>query len=126
MTVQNNVTLIGNLVADLDGVYVNTKKDETMFIGTVTLAVNARDRADFIRIKLIGNRWEKVANFLTKGKPIAIQGHIQTGSFEDENNERHFTTDVIVDSLQLLGSAKKETAQATTEENKKKWRRNNK
>ena len=108
MTVVNNVTLIGNLVADLDAVIVQTKKGEEMFIGTATIAVNDRDRADFIRIKLLGNRWEKVADFLTKGKSVAINGHIQTGNYEDDKGERHFTTDVIVDSLQLLGGAKKE------------------
>lgn len=121
MTVQNNVTLIGNLTTDLDAVIVQTKKGDEMFIGTVTIAVNDRDRADFIRIKLLGNRWEKVADYLTKGKPVAINGHIQTGSFEDEKGERHFTTDVIVDSLQLLGGSHKEETKAEPNKNVKKW-----
>lgn len=121
MTVQNNVTLIGNLTTDLDAVIVQTKKGDEMFIGTVTIAVNDRDRADFIRIKLLGNRWEKVADYLTKGKPVAINGHIQTGSFEDDKGERHFTTDVIVDSLQLLGGSHKEETQAEPKTKAKKW-----
>ena len=121
MTVQNNVTLIGNLTADLDAVIVQTKKGEEMFIGTATLAVNDRDRADFIRIKLLGNRWEKVADYLTKGKPVAINGHIQTGSFEDDKGERHFTTDVIVDSLQLLGGSHKEETKPEPTQKAKKW-----
>lgn len=121
MTVQNNVTLIGNLTTDLDAVIVQTKKGDEMFIGTVTIAVNDRDRADFIRIKLLGNRWEKVANYLTKGKSVAINGYIQTGSFEDEKGERHFTTDVIVDSLQLLGGRHKEETKAEPNKNVKKW-----
>lgn len=121
MTVQNNVTLIGNLTTDLDAVIVQTKKGDEMFIGTVTIAVNDRDRADFIRIKLIGNRWEKVADYLTKGKPVAINGHIQTGSFEDDKGERHFTTDIIVDSLQLLGGSHKEETHAEPKKSAKKW-----
>lgn len=121
MTVQNNVTLIGNLTADLDAVIVQTKKGEEMFIGTATIAVNDRARADFIRIKLLGNRWEKVADFLTKGKSIAINGHIQTGSYEDDKGERHFTTDVIVDSLQLLGGAHKEETKEDSKPKAKKW-----
>lgn len=121
MTVQNNVTLIGNLTADLDAVIVQTKKGEEMFIGTATLAVDDRDRADFIRIKLLGNRWEKVADYLTKGKPVAINGHIQTGSFEDDKGERHFTTDVIVDSLQLLGGTHKEETKDEAKAKVKKW-----
>ena len=121
MTVQNNVTLIGNLTTDLDAVIVQTKKGDEMFIGTVTIAVNDRDRADFIRIKLLGNRWEKVADYLTKGKPVAVNGHIQTGSFEDEKGERHFTTDVIVDSLQLLGGSHKEELKPEPKKATKKW-----
>lgn len=121
MTVQNNVTLIGNLTTDLDAVIVQTKKGDEMFIGTVTIAVNDRDRADFIRIKLLGNRWEKVADYLTKGKPVAVNGHIQTGSFEDDKGERHFTTDVIVDSLQLLGGSHKEEPKAEPKTKAKKW-----
>lgn len=121
MTVQNNVTLIGNLTTDLDAVIVQTKKGDEMFIGTVTIAVNDRDRADFIRIKLLGNRWEKVADYLTKGKPVAINGHIQTGSFEDDKGERHFTTDVIVDSLQLLGASYQSESKAKPVPKAKKW-----
>ncbi len=121
MAVQNNVTLIGNLTTDLDAVIVQTKKGDEMFVGTVTIAVNDRDRADFIRIKLLGNRWEKVADYLTKGRAVAINGHIQTGSFEDNKGERHFTTDVIVDSLQLLGGSHKEETKDEPKQKAKKW-----
>lgn len=99
--VNNNTTLIGRLVRDIEGAYV---KDGEMFIGTATLAVDRRgEGADFIRIKLLGNQWEKVANYMNKGTQIAVVGHIQTGQYEDADGNRHYTTDVIVDNLQLLG-----------------------
>lgn len=99
--VNNNTTLIGRLVRDIEGTYV---KDGEMFIGTATLAVDRRgDGADFIRIKLLGNQWEKVANYMNKGTQLAVVGHIQTGQYEDADGNRHYTTDVIVDNLQLLG-----------------------
>ena len=99
--VNNNTTLIGRLVRDIEGAYV---KDGEMFIGTATLAVDRRgEGADFIRIKLLGNQWEKVANYMNKGTQLAVAGHIQTGQYEDADGNRHYTTDVIVDNLQLLG-----------------------
>ena len=100
--VNNNVTLIGRLVRDIEGAYV---KDGELFIGTATLAVDRRgkEEADFIRIKLIGNQWEKVANYMNKGTQVAIAGHIQTGQYEDKEGNRHYTTEVMVDNLQLLG-----------------------
>lgn len=100
--VNNNTTLIGRLTRDIEGTYV---KDGELFIGTATLAVDRRGReeADFIRIKLIGNQWEKVANYMNKGTQVAIAGHIQTGQYEDQEGNRHYTTDVIVDNLELLG-----------------------
>ena len=99
--VNNNTTLIGRLVRDIEGAYV---KDGEMFIGTATVAVDRRgEGADFIRIKLLGNHWENVANFMNKGTQVAVAGHIQTGQYEDQEGNRHYTTDVIVDNLQLLG-----------------------
>ena len=100
--VNNNTTLIGRLVRDIEGTYV---KDGELFIGTATLAVDRRGRedADFIRIKLLGNHWEKVANYMNKGTQVAVAGHIQTGSYEDQDGNRHYTTDVVVDNLELLG-----------------------
>lgn len=98
--VNNNTTLIGRLVRDIEGTYV---KDGEMFIGTATLAVDRRgEGADYIRIKLLGNQWEKVANYMNKGTQVAVVGHIQTGQYEDADGNRHYTTDVIVDNLQLL------------------------
>lgn len=98
--VNNNTTLIGRLVRDIEGIFV---KDGEMFIGTATLAVDRRgEGADYIRIKLLGNQWEKVANYMNKGTQVAVVGHIQTGQYEDADGNRHYTTDVIVDNLQLL------------------------
>lgn len=125
--VNNNTTLIGRLVRDIEGAYV---KDGEMFIGTATLAVDRRgEGADFIRIKLLGNQWEKVANYMNKGTQIAVVGHIQTGQYEDADGNRHYTTDVIVDNLQLLGQprgAEVKKSEAKTEKKvpaKRTWKK---
>lgn len=103
--VNNNVTLIGRLVRDIEGTYV---KDGELFIGTATLAIDRRgkEEADYVRIKLLGNHWENVANYMNKGTQVAVAGRIQTGQYEDQEGNRHYTTDVMVDNVQLLGQPK--------------------
>lgn len=61
--------------------------------------------ADFIGIKAFGKTAELMANYFHKGNRIALEGRIQTGSYE-KNGERVYTTDVIVNRLHFVESAK--------------------
>lgn len=61
--------------------------------------------ADFIGIKAFGKTAELMANYFHKGNRIALEGRIQTGSYE-KNGERVYTTDVIVSRLHFVESAK--------------------
>ena len=98
----NNVVLIGRL----------TKEPEMRYSGetavtTFTLAVDrpmSKDKtADFIRIVTFGKTAELCEKYLAKGRQVAIQGRIQTGSYEDKDGKRVYTTDVIADRVQFLG-----------------------
>ena len=64
-----------------------------------------RPTADFIGIKAFGKTAELLANYFHKGNRIALEGRIQTGSYE-KNGERVYTTDVIVNRLHFVESAK--------------------
>lgn len=64
-----------------------------------------RPTADFIGIKAFGKTAELMANYFHKGNRIALEGRIQTGSYE-KNGERVYTTDVIVNRLHFVESAK--------------------
>lgn len=68
-----------------------------------------RPTADFIGIKAFGKTAELLANYFHKGKRIALEGRIQTGSYE-KNGERVYTTDVIVNRLHFVESAKENGA----------------
>lgn len=98
----NNVVLIGRLTKDPEMRY----SGETA-VTTFTLAVNrpmSKDKtADFIRIVTFGKTAELCEKYLAKGRQIAIQGRIQTGSYEDKDGKRVYTTDVIADRVQFLG-----------------------
>lgn len=66
---------------------------------------NGQPTADFISVKAFGKTAELMANYFHKGNRIALEGRIQTGSYE-KNGERMYTTNVIVNRLHFVESAK--------------------
>ena len=84
----NVVVLIGRLTRDPELRYTNSQ----MPVCSATLAVdrpvsrNSQDggndrQADFIRITLFGKQAETFSRYLTKGRQVAVEGRIQTGSY---------------------------------------------
>ncbi len=66
---------------------------------------NGQPTADFIGIKAFGKTAEMLANYFSKGNRIAIEGRITTGSY-DKNGQTIYTTDVIVNRVHFIESAK--------------------
>lgn len=103
----NSVILIGRLARDPDLSYTpNTNTAVCRF----TLAVDRPKRdgqdqgADFIRITVWGRQAETCDRYLSKGRQAAVMGRIQTGSYKDRNGETVYTTDVIADRVEFIGS----------------------
>lgn len=98
-----NVTvLIGRLTKDVE---LRFAAGSGTAVARFTLAVNRqfkKDEADFISCIAFGKTGETIAQYITKGKQLAIKGHIQTGSFEAQDGTRRYTTDVIVDSFDFI------------------------
>lgn len=109
----NNVMLIGRLTKDPELRYV---ANSGTAIATFTLAVDkqvSREKkqemeakgqptADFIRTVVWGRQAESCAKHLAKGLLTAVQGRIQTGSYDDKDGKRIFTTDVVAERVQFL------------------------
>lgn len=108
----NNVSLMGRLVRDIE-----IKTTATgMFIGNFTLAVDkglSKDKkqeleamgkptADFIRCLAFGKTAEILGQYVGKGNRLAIEGRIQTGSYENQQGQRVYTTDIIVDKFSFI------------------------
>ena len=106
----NNVNLMGRLTKDP----VISYTTDQMAIARFTVAVdrmpdkNGNKQADFIGCVSFGKTAEFIEKFFTKGKPIALTGRIQTGSFE-KNGQKIYTTDVIAERVEFVpGEAPKE------------------
>lgn len=105
----NNVILIGRLTKDPDIKY--SQSNEPMCIARYTLAVERRGKkvegqpnADFISCVAFGKNGEFSEKYLKKGMKIAIGGHIQTGSYTNNQGVKVYTTDVIVDAQEFVES----------------------
>lgn len=101
----NNVVLIGRLTKDPELRYTSNNQ---MAVATFTLAINRpvkqgqEKQADFPRITVFGKQAENCEKYLAKGRLVAIQGRIQTGSYKNKNGDTVYTTDVIADRVQFL------------------------
>ena len=108
----NKVILIGRLTKDPDLRFAaGTGKAVTRF----TMAVNRpmkKGEADFIGCIAFGKTGETIAQYLTKGKPLAITGNIRTGSYEKEGITR-YTTDVIVDTFEFISGGNEDSSRGT-------------
>ena len=104
----NSVVLIGRLARDPELSYTpNTQTACCRF----TLAVDRPKRkgedsgADFIRITVWGDQGVNCDRYLSKGRQAAVMGRIQTGSYKDRSGQTVYTTDVVADRVEFLGSA---------------------
>jgi single-strand DNA-binding protein len=103
----NKVLLIGRLVKDPDVRY--SQGQEPMAIARYTLAVDRaikKDReqtADFISCVAFGKNGEFAEKYLHKGTKIAIEGRIQTGSYEKDGH-KVYTTDIVVEHHEFCES----------------------
>ena len=116
----NIVTLIGRITRDTETRYTQSG----MAVSRFTLAVDRRGKkeegkqtADFINCVAFDKRGEFFEKYGLKGTKFAIRGHIQTGSYDDKNGKKVYTTDVVVDEQEFCESrsaaapAKKEPEQ---------------
>ena len=65
---------------------------------------NEEKTADFISCMAWGNLADVINEYCKKGDRICVSGHIQTGSYEDEDGEKVYTQDIVVDKLDLVES----------------------
>lgn len=97
----NSVIIIGRLTRDPEVRY-----NGEMAIGKFTVAIDdgygEKKRTNFIPVTVFGKTAESCEKFLAKGRLVAVQGKIQTGSYVNKNGDKVYTTDVIGDKVQFL------------------------
>ena len=103
----NKVVLIGRLTRDPELRYTGSNTP----VATFSLAVNrnfanqnGEREADFINIVVWRKQAENVKNYLTQGSQVAVEGRIQTRTYDDQNGQKRYITEVVADNVEFLGS----------------------
>ncbi|MCQ8261246.1 single-stranded DNA-binding protein [Streptococcus suis] len=103
----NNVVLVGRMTRDAELRYTPSNQA----VATFTLAVNRNFKnqngereTDFINVVIWRQQAENLANWAKKGALIGVTGRIQTRSYDNQQGQRVYVTEVLADSFQLLES----------------------
>lgn len=101
----NNVSLTGRLTKDPELKY---SQSGTPF-ANATLAVERNYKnqqgereSDFVRLSASGKRAETLANYFKKGDLLGVEGRIRTYSYDNQQGQKTYVTEVAVDSLSFL------------------------
>ena len=104
----NKVTLIGNLGADPEVRKTASQQTVTQFsLATSESWTNKegerQEKTEWHRIVVWGKLAETCAKHLAKGRQVFIEGRLQTRSWETEQGQKRFTTEVIANQVLFLG-----------------------
>lgn len=103
----NKVLMIGNLTRDPELRYVPSGAP----VATFGLAVNRtfvtqhgdkKDEVCFVRIVVFGKQAESCSQYLTKGRPVFVEGRLRYRAWEQDGQKRS-TLDIVADRVQFLG-----------------------
>ncbi len=102
----NNVVLIGRLTRDPEVRYTG----DGLAIARFSLAIdrpvrgngNGEKQTDFPSIVVFGKSAENCEKYVKKGRLVAVQGRLQTGSYTNKDNVKVYTTEVVADRVQFL------------------------
>lgn len=106
----NKVILIGNLGKDPETRYLPSGEAVT----NITLATTEswkdkksgekQEHTEWHRISFFGRLAEIAGEYLKKGSPCYVEGRIRTRKWQDKEGQDRYTTEVVADRMQLLGS----------------------
>ena len=106
----NKAIIIGNLGRDpemrytQDGTAVANINVATSEQWTDKATGEKRERTEWHRIVLFRRLAEICSQYLTKGSKVYIEGRIQTREWEDKDGNRRWTTEIVAQTMQMLGS----------------------
>ena len=102
----NRVVLVGRLVRDPDVRALNDGKTVSKFTVAVDRRFknkNGEKEADFIPVVVFGKPAEFVAEYVKKGNMVSVAGRITTGSYDNKEGKKVYTTEITADEVNSIG-----------------------
>jgi single-strand DNA-binding protein len=105
----NRVVLVGNLTRDPELRHTPSG----MAVCSLRLAVNTRrkdaasgewtEKPNYFDITVWGNQGESCAQYLSKGRPVAVDGRLEWREWDAQDGTKRQAVEIIADSVQFLG-----------------------
>ena len=115
----NRVFLIGRLSRDPELRHTTSG----MAVCQINVAVGRRTGAgrepetDFINVVVWDKQAENVSKYLAKGRQVAVEGRIQTRSYDNNEGKKTYVTEVVANNIEFLGSANDSSRSSSQDEN---------
>lgn len=126
----NNTVLIGRLTKEADLRFTSNGTATASFTLAVDRAFknsSGEKETDFINCVVWRKQAEALANYTKKGSKLAVRGRIQTRSYDNQQGQRVFVTEVVVEEFTFLDSKKDNNSVPTAkpQKNADSYARNN-
>src|SRR5438876_12438953 len=104
----NRVVLVGNLTRD-PGI---RQTPSGTSVCSLRIAVNSRrrdesgqwtDKPNYFSISVFGNQAESCAQYLSKGRPVAIDGRLDWREWQTQDGQKREAVEIVAESVQFLG-----------------------
>ena len=109
----NKIIVLGRIANDLEIRY--TQSSNTMIVN-FRIAVNRKFKkegeqtADFINVVCIGKTAEFCSKYFKKGQQVGVIGRIQTRTWDDEQGQKHYVTEVVAEEAYFADSKRDQDA----------------
>lgn len=103
----NRVILLGRITAKPEIRYTGSNVPYVRFTVAVNRQFSNQDGtrdADFINVIAWRKQAEVICNYFDKGNQIAVEGRLQTGSYDGQDGTKRYTTDVVLDQFHFVES----------------------
>jgi single-strand DNA-binding protein len=111
----NKVLLTGRLTRDPEMRSLASGKNVTQFsVATNEYAGNGKEKAEYHNIVTWDRLAEICGQYLGKGQQVAIEGRIQTRSWDDDQGKRHWKTEIVAGHVEMLSGRRKKDYEAET------------
>lgn len=98
----NKTWLIGRTTKEVDTGITNSGKSYARF--TLAVARKGTEETDFINILVWNKLAENCRKYIRKGDKVAVMGRIQVSSYETQDGQKRYSTDVVADEVEFLNS----------------------
>ena len=118
----NKAIILGNLGQDPELRYTQSGAAVcTLNIATTDVRNDPnngrQERTEWHRVVVWNKQAENAAKYLAKGRSVYIEGRIQTRSWEDQNGQKRYATEIVAQTVQFLGGRDSQSTQSNQARN---------